>query len=87
LKDYSMKLEAKVFYEDVNDDADGKKWVEYVPTGLPAPTRRRFDSAAIQIFKQSDGDGSATPHMAIRAVAQSGARLGNREGITIRGSH
>jgi len=54
LKDYGMKLEAKVFYEDVDDDNDGKRWVEYVPNSLPAPTRRRFDSAAMQVFKQSE---------------------------------
>ena len=56
LKDYGMKLEAKVFYEDADDDDDKPKWVEYVPTHLPAHTRRRFDSAAIQIFKRGDND-------------------------------
>ena len=53
LKDYGMNLEPKVFYEDV-DDSDNKKWVEYVPTALPTHTRRRFDSAALQVFKRRD---------------------------------
>lgn len=56
LKDYGMQLEAKVFYEDADDDDNKPKWVEYVPTHLPAHTRRRFDGAAIQIFKRSDRD-------------------------------
>lgn len=52
-----MKIEAKTFYQTIEDDSDdAKRWVEYVPTKMPVATRRRFDSAAIQIFKTCDRD-------------------------------
>jgi hypothetical protein len=52
-----MKLEPKIFYEGpANEDYESStNWVEYVPSLLPAATRQRFDSSAIQIYKKVDG--------------------------------
>ena len=53
-----MKIEAKTFYEGpANDDYDRNiNWVEHAPSLLPAATRQRFDSAAMQIYKKIDGE-------------------------------
>ena len=38
------------------DSKSGVDWVEHVPSQLPANTRQRFDSAAIQIYKRVDSE-------------------------------
>lgn len=52
-----MKIEAKTFYESPRKEEDEPlTWVESVPSVLPTAARRRFDSAAIQIFKRIEGE-------------------------------